>query len=290
MPANHPLVRSSFDERAAVLRERFQEIGYLYFPEYVASRKCSHLLQEFLGCLDGQVVFDSHKQNPVLRGEPFFETDPVWDAVYPKMQSLHPFHEFFHDADLGQLMQLVVGDQVFVYPMKMARIATPRKIGFETPPHQDAHSHQGGPSMAGIWVALHEVREGMGRLKLLPESHQRGVRNVFSAPGVGGVQCEIFPDENVWHVSDVSQGDVIVFHSCCVHSAEPNTSVEDVRISVDTRFCDFGEPVFVTNLEPHHGWRIDGLDWPGIYSDWPDAELKYYWRDYPNLTSELRGQ
>jgi hypothetical protein len=289
MPAHQPLVRSAFDECPAALRERFQKDGYLYFPGYVASSKCGHLLREFLKCLDGQVVYDAEKRNPVLRGEPFFETDPRWDAVYPKMQSVHAFHHFFHDAEMEQLMRLVVGGRIFVYPMKMARVATPRRIGFETPPHQDAHSHQGGPTMAGIWVALHDVCEGMGRLKLLPGSHQRGVRNVFTAAGVGGIQCEIFPGEDTWHVSDVESGDVIIFHSCCVHSAEPNSSDEDVRISVDTRFCDFGAPVFVTNLEPHHGWRIDGLDWPGIYGNWTDAGLKYYWHDYPNLTSELRG-
>ena len=71
-------------------------------------------------------------------------------------------------------MQILVGEQVFVYPMKMGRIATPKKIGYETPPHQDAHSHQAGPTMAGIWVALHDVEEGMGRLKLLPGSHRGG--------------------------------------------------------------------------------------------------------------------
>ena len=204
------------------------------------------------------------------------------------MQSLHAFHNFFHEDDLQQLVAKLAGDNVFMYPMKMARVSTPGKIGYETPPHQDAHSHQAGPTMAGIWVALHPVNEGLGRLKLLPRSHKDGVRKVFQSPGVGGVQCEIFPEEDVWHVSDVEPGDVIIFHSCCVHKAEPNTSEESVRISIDTRFCDYGAPVFVSNLEPHHGWRIDGLDWQRIYRDWDDRKLAYYWRDYPNLTSELR--
>ncbi len=141
--------------------------------------------------------------------------------------------------------------------------------------------------MAGIWVALHDVSAGMGRLQLLPGSHKQGVRKVLQAEGVGGVQCEIFPEENQWHVSDVGQGDVILFHACCVHRAEPNTSENAVRVSVDTRFCDYGAPVFVSNLEPHHGWRIQTLDWSAIYADWHDTGLQYYWRDYPNLTREL---
>ena len=288
MSSNEALIVSGADESAQTLQQRFQRDGYLYFKRQVAPQKCASLLQGFLHCLAPHIDFDQAAGSPVLTGEPFFETDPIWDEVYPRMQSLYEFHNFFHEDDIQQLMQILVGEQVFVYPMKMGRIATPKKIGYETPPHQDAHSHQAGPTMAGIWVALHDVEEGMGRLKLLPGSHRGGVRRVFQAEGVGGVQCEIFPDENVWHVSDVEQGDVIIFHSCCVHKAEPNHSAEKVRISIDTRFCDYGAPVFVTNLEPHHGWRIEGFDWHSIYSDWKDEALQFYWQEYPHIFSELR--
>ena len=288
MSINVPFVESSANETDAELQARFQKFGYLYFPRYVEQSKCASLLEQFLTRLSPHIQQTAKSGTPVLLGEPFSESDHLWDEVYPKLQSLHAFHNFFHEEDLQQLMRKLVGDDVFVYPMKMARIATPRKLGYETPPHQDAHSHQAGPTMAGIWVALHDVNEGMGRLKLLPHSHKGGVRKVFRAKGVGGVQCEIYPGEDVWHVSDVKQGDVIIFHSSCVHKAESNCSVDSVRISVDTRFCDYGAPVFITNLEPHHGWRIDGLDWNRIYRGWDDGELAFYWKDYPNLTSELR--
>ena len=79
------------------------------------------------------------------------------------------------------------------------------------------------------------------------------------------------------------QGDVLIFHSATVHKAEPNRTEDAVRISVDTRFCDYGAPVFSTNLEPHHGWRIEELDWDYIYRDWQARDLAYYWRDYPNF-------
>ena len=288
MSNNVPLIESRATETRAKLQARFQEFGYLYFPRYVEQAKCAGLLQQFLARLSPHIQQAENPGTLVLRGEPFSESDRIWDQVYPRLQSLHDFHNFFHEEDLQQLMRKLVGEDVFVYPMKMARIATPRKLGYETPPHQDAHSHQAGPTMAGIWVALHDVNEGMGRLKLLPHSHKGGVRKVFKAKGVGGVQCEIYPGEDVWHVSDVKQGDVIIFHSACVHKAESNTSVDSVRISIDTRFCDYGAPVFSTNLEPHHGWRIEGLDWKNIYRDWGDRQLAFYWKDYPNLTSELR--
>lgn len=284
---NKALVVSRPDEDADALRARFQEYGYLYFKNYIAADKCDALLQDFLDVLKPHIGYDTHGAYPTLDGEPFFETDAVWDDVYPRMQKLERFHRFFHEADVQALMHTLLNDQVFVYPMKMARIATPRKKGYETPPHQDAHSHQAGPTMAGIWVALHDMTEAMGRLKLLPYSHKKGVRAVHEADGVGGVQCEIYPDETTWHVNDYGKGDVILFHSCCVHKSEPNTAQRAARMSVDTRFCDYGAPVFVTNFDPHHGWRIDSLNWDSIYSEWQDDWLHYYWADYPNKVDTL---
>ena len=105
----------------------------------------------------------------------------------------------------------------------------------------------------------------------------------LKSKGVGGVQCEIFSDEKLWHVSDVECGDAIIFASRAVHRAEANTSDNRVRVSVDTRFCDYGAPVFSTNLDPHHGWRIEDLDWEFIYRNWKEESLKYYWRNYESV-------
>ena len=279
---NTPYVVSSLDEDTRVLRERFNDWGYLYIKRYIPLPDCERLLDAVLLACD-PYIHRNASSSPHLEGEPFFETDPVWDEIYPKIQSLEAFHAFFHQQHVLNLMETVTGAPVFVYPMKMARISTPGKIGFETPPHQDAHSHHAGPTMAGFWVPLHDVSEPMGRVKVLPKSHKLGVRPVFNTQGVGGVQCEIYENETTWHVSDVEAGDVLIFHSCTVHRAEPNTTSEAVRISVDTRFCDHGAAVFSTNLDPHHGWRIEGLDWPSIYSGWQNSQYQYYWRDYPGL-------
>lgn len=279
---NLPYITSNSDEDTRVLRERFNQWGYLYFKRYIPNAGCEHLLDAVLE-KSAPYIRRAAPAPPYLEGEPFFETDPVWDEIYPRIQSLEAFHTFFHQRHILNLMEIVTNAPAFVYPMKMARISTPKKIGYETPPHQDAHSHHAGPTMAGFWVSLHDVTKEMGRLKVLPKSHTRGVRPVFSTQGVGGVQCEIYQDETTWHVSDVEAGDVLIFHSCTVHKAEPNTTSDTVRISVDTRFCDHGAAVFSTNVDPHHGWRIEGLDWASIYSGWESTQYQYYWRDYPGL-------
>ena len=283
MSINKELVISNATEDRSTLQQRFQEYGYLYLKNYVDNEICDVMLNDIISATTPYITLDEKTNLPISNGDPFYETDAIWDDVYPKIQSLESFHRFFHNDHIIELMEAIADSDVFVYPMKMARISTPGKVGYETPPHQDAHSHHAGPTMAGIWVALHDAKEGMGRLKMLPGSHKKGVRNVFQADGVGGVQCEIFEHETTWHVSDVEQGDVIIFHSCCIHKAEPNTAKNAARLSIDTRFCDYGAAVFSTNLEPHHGWRIDGLDWDNIYQNWQHTKLQYYWQDYPNL-------
>lgn len=277
-----PLVISSLDESPEVLRARFQEYGYLHLKHVIEKKRCGSLMQDIIGTLAETVAFDEIKQLPVLKGQPFSETHPIFDAAYPNIQALPRFQNIFHEEPINSIMKLITQTTPFIYPMKMARLSTPKKLGYETPPHQDAHSHQAGETMAGIWVALHNIEATMGRLMVLPYSHKRGVRPVHEALGVGGVTCEIFDDETTWHVSDVEQGDVIIFHSCCVHKAEANTSKDIVRMSIDTRFCDYGAPVYTSNLAPHHGWRIEALSWEYIYKDWSEDEPnQYYWRDYP---------
>ncbi len=279
-----PLVTSSIQENAETLRQRFQEYGYLYLKHVMPQDLCDDLMQKFIEVAAPTIGFDKRAKHPLLNGEPFFETDAFFDEIYPQIQSMPEFQNIFHDEPVKSLMEIVVNDDAFIYPMKMARLSTPRKLGYETPPHQDAHSHQSGETMAGIWIPLHDVSETMGRLMVLPKSHKRGVRPVHEALGVGGVQCEIYDDEKTWHVSDVEQGDVIIFHACCVHKAEPNTSGNVVRMSIDTRFCDYGAPVYTSNLAPHHGWRIPELSWERIYHDWSeDMPNQYYWRDYPSF-------
>jgi len=276
--------RESFATESSIeLRRKFCEDGYLFLKGAIDPSLCKSLLKIMIAVMKGELEMPEGSWSPVLVGDPFVETDNTWDRIYPKLQSLEAFHQFFHTSDVLTLMSRILDADPFVYPMKMARIATPRKSGFETPPHQDAYSHHAGPTMAGIWVALHDVDETMGRLAILDRSHLKGVREVVHSPGVGGVQCKIFSEEKLWHVSNVECGDVILFSSQTVHRAEPNTSENRVRVSVDTRFCDYGSPVFSTNLEPHHGWRIDRLNWEYIYKNWTEKTLKYYWLNYENV-------
>lgn len=278
-----PFRESVAYENEATLRSKFVKDGYLFLKGAIDRSLCKSLLNLMTSEMSGVIEQPTDSWSPILVGDPFVETDKMWDCLYPRLQCLEDLHRFFHLPEILDLMTRVLDAAPFIYPMKMVRIATPHMCGRETPAHQDAHSHNAGPTMAGIWIALHDVDETMGRLTILDKSHLRGVREIIKSKGVGGVQCEIFSDEKLWHVSDVECGDAIIFASRAVHRAEANTSDNRVRVSVDTRFCDYGAPVFSTNLDPHHGWRIEDLDWEFIYRNWKEESLKYYWRNYESV-------
>ena len=79
--------------------------------------------------------------------------------------------------------------------MKMARISTPgKKWVARRRPTRTAYSHHAGPTMAGIWVALHDISTPMGRVKVLPGSHKGGVRKGIFRRGSGRrTASEIYP-------------------------------------------------------------------------------------------------
>ena len=93
---NQPYIVSTVDESPETLRERFQQWGYLYIKGYVDTASCKAMRDALLGELQPYIVFDQAQQLPVSTGTPFVESDPIWDEVYPRIQSLESFHSFFH--------------------------------------------------------------------------------------------------------------------------------------------------------------------------------------------------
>ena len=82
---NQDYVVSRIEEDQGTLQARFRELGYLYIKNYVPAGQCDGLLDDVLDALHPYITADSSSRLPQLKGDPFFETDPVWDAVYPNL-------------------------------------------------------------------------------------------------------------------------------------------------------------------------------------------------------------
>jgi hypothetical protein len=115
----------------------------------------------------------------------------------------------------------------------------------------------------------------MGGLQIAAGSHLHGVYEFQPALGAGGLEVNNTFDGD-WVSNPFQQGDVVVFHSMTVHKGLPNRS-DKLRLSMDARYQRVSDPIAPDSLEPH-GKLITREE---IYTDWPNDELKYYWRDRP---------
>jgi hypothetical protein len=67
MDENHEFILSRVEENPEVLRERFQQWGYLYIKAYVEKKKCRQLLADMLTELAPHIVLSDNDGLPALR-------------------------------------------------------------------------------------------------------------------------------------------------------------------------------------------------------------------------------
>ena len=82
-------------------------------------------------------------------------------------------------------------------------------------------------------------------------------------------------EELRWVTADFEAGDVLLFPSTAVHASLHNASDFNMRLSVDFRYQQEGEPLTEIVLHPH----FQRQTWDEIYADWKSDEHQYYWRD-----------
>jgi hypothetical protein len=75
--------------------------------------------------------------------------------------------------------------------------------------------------------------------------------------------------------TDFAVGDVLLFPSTAVHASLHNASDFKMRLSVDFRYQQEGEPLTDIVLHPH----FQRLTWDQIYADWQSDQHQYYWHD-----------
>ena len=194
-------------------------------------------------------------------------------ATYHQMYCLPQFHRLQHHPCLVGLLQRLLGGPVLPHPRLIGRTIFPQREAFTTPPHQDFVPIQGTAQTYTAWFPLHDLPAAMGGLQVAAGSHQKGVYKFRPALGAGGL--EVTDQLDTWVGGPFEQGDVLFFHSMCVHRGAPNTG-QSLRMSVDARYQRADAPIAPGSLEPHSQPHT----WEEIYAHWPDEELQYYWRQW----------
>jgi hypothetical protein len=262
------------------LRARLAEDSYLYLPGLLDAQKVLDLRRDVVEVLgargwlrNDQYLIDAISVIPPLR-----EGEDAFLEVYDAVQRLEAFHTLAHDPDLVQVMQQVVGPTAFPHPLKIARLSFPANYEVSTPPHQDYPNNQGTQALTASWIPLGDCPLDLGGLAVLRGSHRYGVLPLDVHPGPGNRQAVVpleMLEELRWVTTDFSAGDVLLFPSTAVHASLHNASEHNMRLSVDFRYQQEGEPLTEMVLHPH----FQRQTWEEIYAGWSSTTHQYYWRD-----------
>jgi hypothetical protein len=258
------------------MSQRASRDGYLYIRGLLPRDKLEDLRMLWLEISrrGGWVNTDSPLEEAFADLNGFcVEPQPEYLKTYGQIYKLQEFHAIQHHPNLVGLFERLLGGPVLPHPAIIGRTIFPQKEEFTTPPHQDFIPIQGTTETYTAWFPLSDLTPERGGVKLVPGSHTKGIYQFEPALGAGGLGITDDLGDN-WVYSPVAQGDVVVFHSLTVHQGIPCAG-KHLRISVDARYQLASEPINPNCLLPHARPEVN---WEDVYQDWPETDLKYYWK------------
>jgi ectoine hydroxylase-related dioxygenase (phytanoyl-CoA dioxygenase family) len=279
------------------LRARLDEDSYLYLPGLLDRDKVLALRHDMVHVLAERkwLRADEYLMDAISIIPPLREGEDAFLEAYDAVQKLEAFHTLAHDEALVGVMRDVVGPTAFPHPLKIARLSFPGNYEVSTPPHQDYPNNQGTEDLVASWIPVGDCPIVQGSLAVLRGSSRYGVLPLDRHPGAGNRQAVVplhMLEELRWVTTDFEAGDVLLFPSTAVHASLHNASDFTMRLSVDFRYQQEGEPLTDLVLHPH----FQRLTWDEVYEGWQSDEHQYYWRnldyqvvpfeDYPLVTAD----
>ncbi|WP_086829504.1 phytanoyl-CoA dioxygenase family protein [Allokutzneria sp. NRRL B-24872] len=254
------------------LRARMSEDGYLYFPGLLPREHVTGVRADIAAVLRDSRWLAPDSEPDELRASDRVveEGGSTFFGMYSAVQATQSFHELSERAELRDLAQRLLGEEVFCHPMHIARVTAPTPRATPTPAHQDYRLIQGAVDTLTMWIPLADCPADAGGLEVLSGSHRLGVLGVSRAEGPGGVSAQVAGSGvNDWRTAHFGQGDVLVFTSLTVHGARPNLS-DRLRLSADIRWQARSEPAaFIDGYEPFRPhFHPDVPDWPTLSRGW----------------------
>lgn len=170
--------------------------------------------------------------------------------IFEVVTELEGYFDLMHHPINKKLAKLVMGAEFLITPFanSLFRIDRPIETRFLFSWHQDMTYNLMNKNAATFWMPLRDVTEDMGRLVVVPGTHQRVepvmTRNANWAQGSGGggqlfVYCEMDEDdlENRGVAVPADAGDILILHGCTLHRSGPNRS-DRSRWVINTRYGD----------------------------------------------------
>ena len=201
-----------------------------------------------------------------------------------KVYSIDKIHLLPFIKPINELLQSLTKNRLFIHPKIVVRIIPPKEPSFQTNPHQDYYTVRGTTQTFTVWIPLHNCTIKNGSLKVIVGSHKEGFLETIPGYGVGGVVLKNHLNSE-WQNFEFVVGDVLIFNSLTIHSANYNSS-NNYRLSIDFRFQDFTEEIHPATLMLQNEYFNS---WNDLYQVMPQYINKFYWKNFKlNFSPSLK--
>ncbi len=240
------------------LKEAFNRDGFLIMKGFLAPAVLEGVRDELNVLVDrdasrlmaaGRITEDFSEIPFETRIARLYENcmDVAPTSYRPELHGPKLFDLFFHSR-LLDVVQLLLGSEIRLYPNYTARPKFPEWKGTLVLWHQDggytAQAADGVESlkMVNIWAPLVPAREENGCMQFVPGTHKLGIvphekREYYLEIAKKELDLRLGQAVSI----EVDPGDVVLFHNLMFHCGLPNKT-RTVRWSMDWRYQDATQP------------------------------------------------
>jgi len=232
-------------EDPALLRERMEVEGYLYFRRLVEPTRALQVKREIMDVLRAHfLIAEPVEDEPLWSGGPE-PTEVEWMAVYDRIVRLESFQQLARSPEIVAVLEAVCGEPIQVWEQQLIRAVFPDP---DTTAPRGLGAHQDGDPKLGYqadrfytgWVSLMDIDHTIGGLAVSPGSHTLGLLQsggTVSATTKDDKSREYGLDASTleWATAEYEPGSAVIFFCRTVHRGLPNHS-DRIRLSCDYRY------------------------------------------------------
>ena len=246
MSASATLFDSTSEVRdAALLRQRMDAEGYLFFSRLFDPERAKEVKQDIMSILRQHcIIEDDGAQDPMWSGGPR-PTEAEYMAVYDRIVRLDSFQQLARSPEIIAVLEALCEEPVQVWEQQLVRLVYPDPQAVSA---QGTGAHQDGDPKLGYktsrfytcWLALMEIDSTIGGLAVSPGSHRMGLLDssgtvASTTRKTDAIAYGLDESRLDWATSDYRPGSAVLFHCLTAHRGLPNHS-ERIRLSCDFRY------------------------------------------------------
>jgi ectoine hydroxylase-related dioxygenase (phytanoyl-CoA dioxygenase family) len=247
-------VSSNLDERAAVLRDEFEQTGYTLVRGLFSAEEAERLRDHYM---------EARKRGPRshdFAGLNSTDRDPL--KRYPRMGQMHRWDDvslqWLIDPRIDEVMTALLGRSPYAV-QTMLYFKPPGSRGQAL--HQDNFYLKADPgTCVAAWMALDRIDEANGCLEVVPGSHRWPILCTEKADTkVSFTDVTVpMPSAEAAVPVEMEPGDVLFFHGALVHGSNPNVTTDRFRRALIGHYIE-GEAERVAQYY-HPALRMDGTE------------------------------